>query len=65
MASPHLPLSVGIAVLIKRLPLLEAAVISAMISAPIREHNINKPLAVILTARFSDKEICNYLPTED
>jgi hypothetical protein len=36
-----------------------------MISAPIREHNINRPLAVILTAHFSGKEICNYLPMEN
>jgi hypothetical protein len=36
-----------------------------MIRAPIREHNINRPLAVILTAHFSGKEICNYLPMDD
>ena len=62
---PHLLSSIAIAVRIKPLASLEAAVISAMIRAPMREHNINRPLAVILTAHFSGKEICNYLPMDD
>jgi hypothetical protein len=65
IANTQLPPLVTVAVGIEPLPSLEAAVISAMISAPIREHNISRPLAVILTANFSGKEICNYLPMEN